>query len=241
MNEQKKCTQCHQTKLISAFSPGKRYCKACRNAYQKEWAAKVGYHKKGYRKPGLRRPPSEFIGKTFKELTVISHLGMRSREDGSSGRHAWYQCQCSCGKIVEVLGTSLTNGNTGTCGCRLLRKKEKNHSWKGCGDIWGSHWSSIRYHANQRGIPFEITIEQAWKLFQDQKGLCRLTGMPISFNKVIHGSKTASLDRIDSTKSYTVDNVQWIHKDVNHMKQEFDQQKFIELCRLIVNYQPTSS
>ena len=46
--------------------------------------------------------------------------------------------------------------------------------------------------------------------------------------------QTASLDRIDSTKSYNVGNVQWVHKDINFMKGSLSENKFIEYCNLIV-------
>ena len=45
---------------------------------------------------------------------------------------------------------------------------------------------------------------------------------------------TASLDRIDSLKGYTEDNVQWVHKHINFMKGSLSENKFIEYCKLIV-------
>ena len=48
---------------------------------------------------------------------------------------------------------------------------------------------------------------------------------------------TASLDRIDSKKGYTIDNVQWVYKKINMMKQNYDQKEFVNLCCLIAeNY-----
>jgi hypothetical protein len=47
---------------------------------------------------------------------------------------------------------------------------------------------------------------------------------------------TASLDRIDSSKGYTIDNVQWVHKTVNLMKRELNQQDFIDICNKISYY-----
>ncbi len=44
---------------------------------------------------------------------------------------------------------------------------------------------------------------------------------------------TASLDRIDSTKGYTLDNIQWIHKDLNKMKMNFANDYFIKTCKLV--------
>ena len=45
-----------------------------------------------------------------------------------------------------------------------------------------------------------------------------------------------SLDRIDSSKGYTKDNVQWLHKDVNNLKMDFDQKEFLEWCKKIVKH-----
>jgi hypothetical protein len=79
------------------------------------------------------------------------------------------------------------------------------------------------------------------KLEQDKK--CKLSGLNISFTNI--NTKvtrhrfdlvcTASLDRIDSKKGYTLDNVQLVHKDINMMKKEYDQKYFIEMCKLIAN------
>ena len=59
--------------------------------------------------------------------------------------------------------------------------------------------------------------------------------MNIEFGKMRHNKSTASLDRIDSSKGYTIDNIQWLHKDINKMKWDFSQEKFLELCKKIVN------
>ena len=69
-----------------------------------------------------------------------------------------------------------------------------------------------------------IDLQEKW---EQQRGLCALSGLPISI-KV-----DASIDRIDSQKGYTRDNIQWVHNDVNLMKNGFDQTYFIEMCRRI--------
>ena len=48
-------------------------------------------------------------------------------------------------------------------------------------------------------------------------------------------STTASLDRIDSSKGYVIGNVQWVHKDINIMKNKFDNQYFIDMCKKIAS------
>lgn len=48
------------------------------------------------------------------------------------------------------------------------------------------------------------------------------------------GETTASIDRIDSSNGYIEDNIQWVHKDVNMMKQKMTNIELIEMCKLIV-------
>lgn len=64
----------------------------------------------------------DIAGKTFGELTVI-----KQAEDyiTSNGKHlAMWKCKCICGNIKDILGSSLKNGNTQSCGCLSLKKLE---------------------------------------------------------------------------------------------------------------------
>jgi len=45
--------------------------------------------------------------------------------------------------------------------------------------------------------------------------------------------RTASLDRIDSSKGYVKGNLQWVHKDINMMKNHYNQKYFIEICKKV--------
>lgn len=50
-----------------------------------------------------------------------------------------------------------------------------------------------------------------------------------------------SLDRIDSNKGYVEGNVQWVHKDVNMMKQSYSNERFIGICCMIALHQSFNS
>jgi len=93
----------------------------------------------------------------------------------------------------------------------------------------GSWWSILERSARDRDILVFVTPLEAWGLFQKQEGVCALSGVSIDFDKPI----TASLDRIDSEKPYELVNLQWVHKDVNLMKNKFSQDYFIEMCKRI--------
>jgi len=45
--------------------------------------------------------------------------------------------------------------------------------------------------------------------------------------------QTASLDRIDSSKGYVLDNVQWVHKRVNFLKRDYSEKELLFWCNAI--------
>lgn len=53
----------------------------------------------------------DITGQTFGKLTVIDCAGK------IDGKRYYWNCKCQCGKEISVVGTSLRNGNTKSCGC----------------------------------------------------------------------------------------------------------------------------
>lgn len=53
----------------------------------------------------------DLTGQVFGKLTVIDCAGK------IDGRRYFWNCRCECGNIKAILGTSLRNGNTKSCGC----------------------------------------------------------------------------------------------------------------------------
>ncbi len=49
--------------------------------------------------------------------TVYGRMTVLSREETGRRGHSRYLCECQCGTKVVVRGTSLTSGNTISCGC----------------------------------------------------------------------------------------------------------------------------
>lgn len=183
------------------------------------------------KKYGLQLPQPDYIIKPdtkFGQLTVLSNCG----SDRKGNR--LYLCQCLCGKQTTVNQYSLVSGNSKTCGCSFRRQGEDSTSYKGFKLISGAFWGNIKNNAKNRKIDFDLSIEFAWHLFISQNGKCALTGKQITLGD--KSKQTASLDRIDSSIGYIPNNVQWIHKDVNRMKNHFSQDYFIETCRLVARH-----
>lgn len=81
---------------------------------------------------------------------------------------------------------------------------------------------------------FEITIEQIWELFLKQNRKCALSGELLYFYP--EDKRNTSLDRKDSDIGYKIDNIQWVHKDLNIMKMDCPNEKFINWCKKVADY-----
>lgn len=173
------------------------------------------------------------IGKRFGKLIVVSE------HSKTRNGHIRFVCSCDCGRTSHVLGTHLRQGNTKSCGCDMYKRGSRNKMWTGVGDLSGDFWHNhvVRSADGVKGrkkLELSITKEYAWDLFLKQDKKCALTGEFLIFPKG-HSDKswTASLDRIDSEFGYVEGNVQWVHKDINMMKNKFSQLYFIDMCKKV--------
>lgn len=80
-----------------------------------------------------------------------------------------------------------------------------------------------------RNIEWKITINEMFGIYN---GICSLTGWKID---ITYKNSTASLDRIDSKKGYTTDNIRWVHTMVNMCKNKYREEDFIKMCIDITN------
>lgn len=89
---------------------------------------------------------------------------------------------------------------------------------------------SCKANARKRGISFELKIEDI-----QIPTTCVFLGIPIT-NIYGQGRQqtNASIDRIDSTKGYTPDNIQVISDLANRMKQEATPEQLIKFANNIL-------
>lgn len=203
------------------------------------------------------------VGTQYGCYTVISD------EVGVKDRKSYYLVKCSCGREQYVRSDVLKRSQAKRCrycanhinydrnvALGLIDHKgysEGKH--RGCGDLTLTFLYKIKLGAKARGIEWSdrLTVEYLWNLFLEQGKKCALSGLDISlkgdFHIPVNNSSrnldyttfTASLDRIDSYKPYEVGNVQWVHRNINIMKNSFSQEYFIQMCNLVshANQQPS--
>jgi hypothetical protein len=88
--------------------------------------------------------------------------------------------------------------------------------------------------ARNRGLSWEIDINHAAAIMDNQGGVCALSGVPLVFRGEF-SAITASLDRIDSSVGYVAGNVQWVHKAINMMKGTLSSEAFVSWCSAVAD------
>lgn len=178
-----------------------------------------------------------------------------NQKNKSGNRYRMFLCDCGNQKLIS---TSNAGHGVYSCGCLGLETRKKNMldirargyrgaigrkgyspKWKGYEEISGTYFKRLGEKSSRRRqrIPVTVTIQELWEKFIVQDRRCALTGQILTFSdKSDAHNGTASVDRIDSSKSYETGNVQWIHKDINRMKLDFDQQQFIGYCHLVAKH-----
>ena len=216
-----KCRMCKTIKHYPTYDGyyeakrlGRIFCRSCAN--KKRWS-----------NTDKRSKYDNLIhfGQKFGTLTVLSKRVERGNQ---------VSCKCDCGNELRKRAKRLLVGENN--GCQKCLIKNLNHLWKGIGNVPKIVFTRIKHHAIKTCKEFNITLEYISEIFDKQDGKCALSGLDLDFgisDKVI---QTASLDRIDSSKGYITGNVQWVHKNVNWMKQDFSDEEFVAMCKKIVDY-----
>lgn len=141
-----------------------------------------------------------------------------------------------CSLVVK--GDTSFNNESYTKWNTKIKIINHNH-WKGYNLLSGRYWGRICRGANKRNILVNLSIREAWDIFVNQNGRCKITNLPLTMideYEKFHTNQTASLDRIDSSKDYTADNCQWVHKTINQIKWDYPVKDFINWCTKIHYY-----
>lgn len=166
------------------------------------------------------------IGTKYGKLTIIDETIYKNKHKQSK-----IKCQCSCGNEIEIQCSQLEN----SISYHTLQCFQCSH-FKGYKEV------PLQFLTNKisaKNWEVNVDCEFIYNLWIKQNKKCALSGLDISFENISSirsYSCTASLDRIDSSKPYNKDNVQLVHKHVNIMKNNHNQQYFINLCQLISKY-----
>lgn len=151
-----------------------------------------------------------------------------------------YPCEV-CGKVIRRLlqSPSVEANKIKRCHrCAIRHVIEANGgvtlNYNGTDNFAGKTFSTWVASAKKRGHFWALTRRQLEEKYQEQKGICALSGIRME-------PKTASpyrpsLDRLDSMVGYVVGNFQFVCSVVNVMKNRLPDPEFVRLCRLIATH-----
>lgn len=150
-------------------------------------------------------------------------------------KRGYWKVKHSCGRIFDfrIVLSKKQNYCKGCIGNFLENNHGSNHkSWKGFGELSSDLFTTIKLNARERELEFDLDLEYLWNLFVLQDRKCSISGIEIFLNGKCDKKKykTATLDRIDSTLGYIKGNVQWVHRDINKIKNNLPQDYFFYLC-----------
>lgn len=77
--------------------------------------------------------PKIVPGNKYNKLTVVKFVR-------AEGKHRFLKCKCECGNKVIVRATSLTSGNTKSCGCIVGKKIIHGGAYDREYRIWQGMW-----------------------------------------------------------------------------------------------------
>lgn len=139
----------------------------------------------------------------------------------------YHTCSRQC---RSVLIKTVYKGNNNP---RALKLSEEDRYFR-------DRCSDYNQRAAIKKIPFDLTPEFLKNLFKKQQGLCYYSGLSMELksnkNRKISAASfnVASLDRIDSNKGYTQDNVVWCLNCINMLKAHHDMSDIKKVMQAIM-------
>ena len=164
---------------------------------------------------------NDLTNRTFGQLKAL-------RPEGKKGSFIAWLCSCTCGKTKVISSNSLTMGNTKSCGC-LQRYKQHPVPQRKIKKPGAALFYQSRVRAKAKGIANTLTLEDI--IIPE---FCPVLGIKLEQGKGSGGriDSSPSIDRIDTSKGYTPDNIKIISWRANKLKSNSS----IEEMEAILNY-----
>ena len=159
------------------------------------------------------------INSRFGRLIVLRGTAKRKHNE-----RIW-ECLCDCGNIKEVATGHLRDGNTRSCGCLhkeaarrnsvISRVKATEANKKPYGEAsFNSLYMNYHRNANKRNLIMDLTKDEFRRLTKQDCFYCGVGPNQVWLRKQTNPKHKTNgeyvyngIDRMDSNKGYTIDNV----------------------------------
>lgn len=179
----------------------------------------------------LRTTTTKLIepGSHFGAWTVLERGPVNRRHDS-----AMWLCRCVCGTVRNVRSASLRKRGSLSCGCT----RDYAHNTFPAGDVreFIHRFNAYKEGAHKRGFAFELTLNEFAEIAKLNCTYCGAEpAMPIRKERVRAKSGLMNgVDRVDSTKGYSVANCVPCCTICNEMKLDRSVDAFLAHARRIV-------
>lgn len=170
----------------------------------------------------LRSKLRDLTGQQFGELKVLNF-----DHYSKPGKHgSKWKCLCSCGKIVCVLGSNLTRGNSKSCGCSRTLDYQIGFKGASCRQ---QILNGYKKHSKEYNREWNISDELAFELFDKP---CHYCGIEFSNERYIISKNIVyrynGIDRVNNDIGYIEGNVVTCCKKCNFAKGSMGYLEFID-------------
>lgn len=117
--------------------------------------------------------------------------------------------------------------------CKRCSNKN-NHPSGMVGAVRVAWFTAFYKSAISRGYIWNLTVEEVADLYEKQEGRCALTGWEIGWSET-GWEHNASIDRLDNSLGYSIENIQLVHKTANMARGTLEIDAFVELCKAVAN------
>ena len=183
----------------------------------------------------------DLTGKRFGKLKVIKQSKIR----GNRGQIKW-DCVCDCGSKHIVTGESLRGGKSKSCGCYKQNYKPKNMIQDRELAILKFQYAHLVRRHKKRFKTKVISLQEYCEMVKDKCGYCGVIGLTVLEDRrcwtkskgLISNTivKINGLDRKNSDKGYTKDNVVTCCKHCNIAKNTMTEDEFYKWIKKVYEY-----
>lgn len=166
-------------------------------------------------------------GDKYGRLTAIKldHIGEHNR--------SYFLFECDCGVKKVILGSQVKSGNTKSCGC-LSREVKKSKLLPQNKGVINQIILGYKHHAKRRGFTWNLSFDDVSSIIRKP---CHYCGKRNSNKKITKNCKDGFLyngiDRVNSLKNYTIDNVVPCCDYCNKAKGNKTKQEFLSWVKRI--------
>lgn len=181
-------------------------------------------------KPG--KSPEYLIGIKYEKLTVVD---FRYTKSGLT----WI-CKCECGKIAYVRSKKHLEKRIACQSCTASIRSALKHSSIPHYGYKKRKYKEYKDGANKRHLDFELTESEFFNLITSPCVYCgkkpELKTSQYAVKADIEPLTSNGVDRLDSSKGYTVDNSVSCCSDCNYGKHRKSKQEFLEWVSRVYHF-----